>query len=200
MNRITMTGEVLWGDGITIAEDGISDNSAPMIHAYPDGSGFMVAYYYGPNPESGRIEAIGFNMNGNQTWHTQINSIIDKKTLNGRASGFHNGQNIIAWANNSTGNIYGQNIDMNGKMGPTSVNENVSSLSANIFQNGNGLIVSCEDLSQVEIISITGQSIKTVEANGNAAEINLSDLTKGLYIVRMNDANGNVMVKKTVIR
>ena len=200
MNRITMTGEVLWGDGITIAEDGVSYNSKPMIHAYPDGSGFMVAYAYGLNPESARIEAIGFNMNGNQTWHTQINSIIDKKTLNGRASGFHNGQNIIAWANNSTGNIYGQNIDMNGKMGPTSVNENESVMSASIFQNGSNLIVSADGLCQVEIISITGQSIKTVKANGNAAEINVSGMTKGLYIVRMNDANGNIVVKKTVIR
>ena len=80
----------------------------------------------------------------------------------------------------------------------TAVNENT--MSASIFQNGNSLIVSSEGLSQVEIISITGQSIKTVEANGNAAEINVSGMTKGLYIVRMNDANGNVVVKKTVIR
>lgn len=198
MNRISMTGEVLWGEGITIAEDAVFKN--PMIHTYPDGSGFMVAYEYGLNTDEARIEASGFNMDGNQTWHTQMNSVLDKKELNGKTTGFHNGQNIIAWANRSTGNIYGQNIDMNGKMGPTSVNENVSSLSANIFQNGNSLIVSCEDLSQVEIISITGQSIKTVKANGNAAEINVSDLTRGLYIIRMNDANGNVMVKKTVIR
>ena len=199
INRITMTGEVLWGDGITIAEDGISDNSAPMIHAYPDGSGFMVAYYYGPNPESGRIEAIGFNMNGNQTWHTQMNSIVDKKALNSRASGFHNGQNIIAWVNQSTGNIYGQNIDKNGIMGPTaSVPENA--MSAEIFQNGSSLIISAETLSQVEIISMTGQSIKTVKANGNAAEINVSSFTPGLYIVKMDDANGNVLVRKTVIR
>ena len=47
---------------------------------------------------------------------------------------------------------------------------------------------------------MTGQSIKTVKANGNAAEINVSGMTKGLYIVRMNDANGNIVVKKTVIR
>lgn len=80
----------------------------------------------------------------------------------------------------------------------TAVNENA--MSASIFQNGNSLIVNADNLSQVEIISITGQSIKTVEANGNATEINISGMTKGLYIVRMNDANGNVTVKKTVIR
>lgn len=296
MNRITPTGEVLWGEGLLIADDNGFEYTDAKIDAYPDGSGFMVSYMNGPYGGT-PIEALGFNMDGNQTWRTHINTIQDAKTGAENSSGFLNGQNILVWTNQADGNIYGQNIDMKGTLGPiahetcyppfnlqgeyfwneenetfgtlitweapetqplsynlyrvedeavinidgtltsyfdevpmgdytyrltavyedceseyaltpdgadhitvtvTAVNENT--MSASIFQNGNSLIVSAKGLSQVEIISITGQSIKTVEANGNAAEINLSGMTKGLYIVRMNDANGNVVVKKTVIR
>ena len=202
-NRITTTGELLWGEGKLIA-----DNEEewyflrPTIDAYPDGSGFMVSYQKTPMYDLYyyTFEAYGYDMEANQTWHTQICSVPDFRIYLGNTSGFHNGQNIFVWVT-SDGFLYGQNIDMNGTMGPTaSVNENGSSLSASIFQNGSNLIVNADNLSQVEIISITGQSIKTVKANGNAAEINVSGMTKGLYIVRMNDANGNVVLKKTVIR
>ena len=296
LNRITPTGEVLWGEGLLIADDNGYEYTDAKIDAYPDGSGFMVSYMNGPY-DGTPIEALGFDMDGNQTWRTHINTIQDAKTGAENSSGFHNGQNILVWTNQDDGNIYGQNIDPKGTMGPvaqeicfppvnlqgeyfwneengafgtlitweapetqplsynlykdedaaiinidgnltsyfdevpmgdhtyrltavyedceseyaltpdgadhitvtvTAVNENA--MSASIFQNGNSLIVSSEGLIQVGIISITGQNIKTVEANGNAAEINVSDMTKGLYIVRMNDANGNVVVKKTVIR
>ena len=296
LNRITPTGEVLWGEGILIADDNGYEYTDAKINAYPDGSGFMVSYMNGPYGGT-PIEALGFDMDGNPAWRTHINTIQDAKTGSENSSGFHNGQNILVWTNQTDGNIYGQNINMKGIMGSfapalcfppvnlqgeyfwneengafgtlitwetpetqplsynlyraedeavisidgtltsyfdevpagdytyrltavyedcesdyaltpdgtdhitvtvTAVNENA--MSASIFQNGNSLIVSSEDLSQVEIISIAGQTVKTTTANGNAAEINVSDLTKGLYIVRMNDANGNVMVKKTVIR
>ena len=199
-NRITPTGEVLWDEGILIADDNGYGYTNAKIDAYPDGSGFMVSYLHG-SYSAAAIEARGFDMNGNLTWNKQINSVNGHRIYAKNNTGFHNGQNILAWLNRDDGTIYGQNIVMNGTMGPTaSVNENGSSLSASIFQNGSNLIISSESLSQVEIISITGQSIKTVKANGNAAEINVSGMTKGLYIVRMNDADGNVMVRKTVIR
>ncbi|MBQ0129240.1 MAG: T9SS type A sorting domain-containing protein [bacterium] len=296
MNRITPTGEVLWDEGILIADDNGYEYTDAKIDAYPDGSGFMVSYMNGPYGGT-PIEALGFDMDGNQAWRTHINTIQDAKTGAENSSGFHNGQNILVWTNQDDGNIYGQNIDTKGTLGPiapatcypptnlegeyfwneengafgtmiswetpetqplsynlykdedaaiinidgnltsyfdevpmgdhtyrltavyedceseyaltpdgadhitvtvTAVNENA--MSASFFQNGNSLIVNADNLSQVEIISITGQSIKTVKANGNAAEINISGMTKGLYIVRMNDANGNVTVKKTVIR
>ena len=201
LNRITTTGEVIWDDGIYIY-DGYELISQKTIDIYPDGSGFMVSIDCHPNNDTQiTIDACGFDMDGNQTWHTLMNSVVDDKRISQNTTGFHNGQNIIAWTNKSDGNIYGQNIDMNGIMGPiASVNENGSTMSAEIFQNGTSLIISAETLSQVEIISMTGQSIKTVETNGNTAEINVSGFTPGLYIVRMNDANGNILVKKAVIR
>ena len=299
INRITMTGEVLWGEGILIADNDGMEYTAAKIDAYPDGSGFMVAYQHSPGGSfyETTIEAYGFDMDGNQTWHTQMNSVPTEKTDADNSTGFHNGQNILVWTNQADGNLYGQNIDMKGSMGPiapiicfppvnlqgeyfwneeneafgtlitwevpetqpisynlyriedeavisidgtltsyfdelpvgdytyrltavyedcesdyaltpdgadyvtvtvTSVGESL--MSAEIFQSGSSLIVNAKDLCQVEIISMTGQSILTATANGNAAEINVSGLTKGLYIVRMNDANGNITVKKTVIR
>ena len=303
MNRITMTGEVLWGEGILIADHDGMEYADAKADIYPDGSGFMVSYQHSPGISfyETTIEALGYDMDGNLIWHTQINSVANKKTGAENSSGFHNGQNILVWTNQDDGNIYGQNIDMSGKMGPvapatcfppvnlqgeyfwnedngafgtmitweapetqplsynlyrsenatkdetiinidgaltsyfdempvgdytyrltavyadcesdfaltpdgndyvtiivTSVDECL--ISAEIFQNGSCLIVSADALIQVEIVSITGQSIKTVTANGSTAEINVSGLTKGLYIVRMNDANGNVLVRKTVIR
>ena len=203
MNRITTTGDVLWDEGILVADHDGLPYTEQTIDTYPNGNGFMVSYNHGTSLGDlhTTIEAVGYDMNGVQTWHTQMNSDKEIKTSALNTTGFHNGQNILVWTNLNDGNIYGQNIDMNGKMGSiTSVSENGNVMSASIFQNGNSLIVSSEGLSQVEIISITGQSIKTVKANGNAAEINVSGMTKGLYIVRMNDANGNVVVKKTVIR
>ena len=44
-----------------------------------------------------------------------------------------------------------------------------------------------------------GQQVANGSARGSQT-IDVSGLTRGLYIVRMNDANGNVVVKKTVIR
>ena len=298
LNRITMTGEVLWGEGILIADNDGMEYTAAKINTYPDGSGFMVSYQHSPGISyyETTIEAFGFNRNGEQEWHTQMNSVANEKTAAENSTGFHNGQNILVWTNTADGNIYGQNIDAKGTLGVTApstclpptnlqgeyfwneenetfgtmisweapetqpisynlyrgedtpinidgtltsyfdevpvgnytyrltavyedcesdyaltpdgadhitvtvtaVDEN--GMSASIFQNGTSLIVSAETLSQVEIISITGQSIKTVAANGNTAEINVSGMTKGLYIVKMNDANGNIVVKKTVIR
>ena len=203
-NRITTTGEVLWGEGKLIDDnEGEKNFLYPTIDIYPDGRGFMIMYEkaYSIASNFATLEAYGYDMDANQTWHTQMCSVLDIRHFSENTTGFHNGQNIIAWTSEIPGNngLIGQNIDMNGQMGPTaSVPENT--MSAEIFQNGNSLIVSTEGLSQVEIISITGQSIKTVKADGDAAEINVSGMTRGLYIVRMNDMNGNVLVKKTVIR
>ena len=303
MNRITMTGEVLWGEGILIADHDGMEYAAATADVYPDGSGFMVSYQHSPGISyyETTIEAYGYDMEGDLSWHTQINSITNEKTAAENNTGFHNGQNILVWTNQADGNIYGQNIDEKGNLGTitpatcyppvnlqgdyfwneengafgtmitwespetqplsynlyrsdnaakdetiinidgaltsyfdempignytyrltavyadcesdfaltsdgddyvtiivTSVVESLNS--AKIFQNSSSLIVSAEALSQVEIISIMGQSIKTVAVNGNTAEINVSGLTKGLYIIRMNDMNGNVLVRKTVIR
>ena len=121
MNRITSTGEVLWGEGILIADNDGMEYTAAKIDAYPDGSGFMVSFQHSPGGSyyDTTIEAFGFDMDGNQEWHTQINSIPTEKTDADNSTGFHNGQNILVWTNQADGNIYGQNIDEKGTLGVT---------------------------------------------------------------------------------
>ena len=114
-----MTGEVVWGEGILIADSDDMEYTAAKIDAYPDGSGFMVSYQHSPGISyyETTVEAIGFDMEGNQVWQTQMNSIATEKTDADNSTGFHNGQNIIVWTNQADGNIYGQNIDVKGSMG-----------------------------------------------------------------------------------
>ncbi|MCQ2301664.1 MAG: T9SS type A sorting domain-containing protein [Bacteroidales bacterium] len=121
MNRITSTGEVLWGEGILIADNDGLEYTAAKIDAYPDGSGFMVSFQHSPGGSyyDTTIEAFGFDMDGNQEWHTQINSVPTEKTDADNSTGFHNGQNILVWTNQADGNIYGQNIDEKGTLGVT---------------------------------------------------------------------------------
>lgn len=198
LNRITTMGEVVWGDGICITDFYGEEYKYPMIDIFPDGSGFMVCYQYGSGYST--IEALGFDMDGNQIWHTQMNSVLDAKTFTRNSTGFHNGQNIFAWANIENGIIYGQNIDKDGNMGAfTSVEEVDNSLTANIFQRGDNLIIHGENLSHIEIINILGQIKKREAAEGELTEINVSNLKHDIYIVRVRDNFGNIYDKEIVI-
>lgn len=120
INRITDTGERLWGEGILIANDDGYRHSSSSIDVFPNGDGFMVSYLHGQTEgmTGMTLEAIGFDMNGNVTWNTTMNNVMDCKTGAESTSAFHNGQNIIAWINQGNGKLYGQNIDVNGNMGP----------------------------------------------------------------------------------
>ena len=120
MNRITETGDVVWGEGILIGADDGRPYSHAKVDTYPDGNGFMVSYMHGQTEGmmGMTIEAIGYDKDGSPVWNTTMNSVMDNKTGAEDNSGFHNGQNIVAWINQGNGILYGQNIDMNGNMGP----------------------------------------------------------------------------------
>ncbi len=116
INRITSTGEKVWGEGL-LAVDDIGDNYSDIfVDAFEDGSGFSLIYNKGNYNST--IEAIGFDMDGNQLWTKQISSSSYTRAMCDNSSGFHMGQNIIAWVNSGNGGIYGQNIAPDGTMGP----------------------------------------------------------------------------------
>ena len=120
MNRITMNGDCLWGEGKLVAgDDGIPYSNAKVDY-FPDGSGFMVSYFHGQTEGmvGMTLEAVGYDNDGNVLWHTQMNNVMNNKSGDENNSGFHNGQNIVIWTNTETGNLYGQNIDAEGNMGP----------------------------------------------------------------------------------
>ncbi|MBO7082278.1 MAG: T9SS type A sorting domain-containing protein, partial [Bacteroidales bacterium] len=89
------------------------------IDAFEYGGGFSVIYHkgLGQTGSSSTVEAQGFDMEGNQIWSTQMCSNTYSKTGDQNSTGFHSGQNIVAWVNNDSGGLYGQNIGQNGEMG-----------------------------------------------------------------------------------
>ncbi len=126
VNRITSYGEVLWGDGILVLDNGVVPCGGYNIDAFEFGDGFVVTYFKGVSQTSGSmatVEAQGFDMNGNNIWNTQMCSSNYSKTSCRNSTGFHDGQNIITWINSTDavgsgpGGMYGQNIGQNGEMG-----------------------------------------------------------------------------------
>ena len=120
MNRISETGDVIWGEGVIVGDDDGMPYSNGKVDTYPDGSGFMVSYMHGQTEGmmGMTVEAVGFDKDGSPVWNTTMNNVMNNKTGAEDNSGFHNGQNIVVWINQGNGILYGQNIDMNGNMGP----------------------------------------------------------------------------------
>ena len=119
INRITATGEKVWDEGILVA-DYVGNTYADIrVDAFEDGSGFSLIYTKdSSNPYFTTIEAMGFDMNGNQLWAKTLCSNAYRRTVCDNTPGFHLGQNIVFWVNCINGGIYGQNIGPDGTMGP----------------------------------------------------------------------------------
>lgn len=120
VNRITATGERLWDEGFLVYDNGTNDCGGLSIDAFEDGSGFAVVYYKGFQTDNGSatVEAVGLDMECNVLWNKQLCSVSYPKSSAKTSSGFHMGQNIVAWVNSSNGGIYGQNFTPDGAMGP----------------------------------------------------------------------------------
>ena len=117
MNRITSTGEKVWGEGILVADYFGESYSDIIVDAFEDGSGFCIIYNIGDGYYS-NVEAIAFDMDGNQLWTKILSSGVYPKAMCENSTGFHLGQNIVAWVNSANGGVYGQNIGPDGTMGP----------------------------------------------------------------------------------
>lgn len=116
MNRINSTGERVWGDGILVADYIGSTYSDILVDAFEDGSGFSLIYNVGGYTST--VEAKGFDMNGNLLWTKQMSSNTYARAMCDNSTGFHLGQNVIAWVNSTNGGVYAQNIGPDGTMGP----------------------------------------------------------------------------------
>jgi len=119
INRITATGERVWGEGILLADYEGYSYSDILVDAFEDGNGFTVIYTKSTsNPYFTTLEAIGLDKNGNQLWTKTLNSTAYRRTVCDNSTGFHLGQNIVTWVNAVNGDMYGQNIGPDGTMGP----------------------------------------------------------------------------------
>ena len=120
VNRITATGERVWDEGILLADYVGVTYSDILVDAFEDGSGFSVIYAKSSPSNSyfTTVEAMGVDMNGDQLWTKTLNSSTYRRTVCYNSTGFHQGQNIVAWVNCIDGGMYGQNIGPDGTMGP----------------------------------------------------------------------------------
>jgi len=63
----------------------------------------------------------------------------------------------------------------------------------------NSLNVSADnEISEISIVSLVGQSLRTVTVNSNSKTITLNDLVSGQYLVRIKLANGQIETQKFV--
>ena len=117
MNRITTTGERVWGEGILVADYIGVTYSDIMVDAFEDGNGFTIIYNKGDGYNSS-VEAKGFDKDGNLLWTKTLSSRDFPRAMCENSTGFHMGQNVVAWVDGSNGGLYGQNIGPDGTMGP----------------------------------------------------------------------------------
>lgn len=119
VNRITPTGEKMWGDGIMVADYVGVPYGNLRVDAFEDGSGFSVIYEKADSNTgyTSTVEAIGMDMELNTLWTKTMSSNIYARSFCSNSAGFHLGQNIVAWVNSSNGGLYGQNIGTDGTMG-----------------------------------------------------------------------------------
>ena len=50
----------------------------------------------------------------------------------------------------------------------------------------------------VQVFSITGQLVKSFDKKSNEYEFNISDLNKGIYMVKATDDNNRLMTMKLI--
>ena len=117
MNRITATGERVWDEGILVADNDGSNYSEIKVDAFEDGSGFSIIYKKSNSYSDEVVMAKGYDMEGNQIWDKTISSSSYSRSVCDNSTGFHMGQNIVAWVNSANGGVYGQNIGTDGTMG-----------------------------------------------------------------------------------
>ena len=118
MNRITATGERLWGEGILVADNDGANYTEIKVDAFEDGSGFSIIYKKSNSYSDEVVYAKGYDMEGNQIWDKTMSTSSYSRSMCENSTGFYMGQNIVAWVNSTNGGVYGQNIGPDGTMGP----------------------------------------------------------------------------------
>lgn len=123
INRINLDGDVLWGDGIRVIDNGNAPCHSIRVDAFPNGDGFMVSYMRQNSGwgESSIIEAKGYNNDGGLKWEKEMNNVNSWKVAAENTTGFHNGQDIMMWVNHDGGGLFGQNIGTDGTMGEITI-------------------------------------------------------------------------------
>ncbi len=193
VNRITTTGEKIWGDaGYKLVPTAEQILSSIMIDAYPDGTGASIVYSYAPLTYDYTIHAMGIDSEGARLWTTDICTTPSFVSPCDFTSGYHNGQTIIAWQDGRDDGtaLYGQNLRPDGKLGPSGegLNEEVDNKVV-VYPNPvkNTMILNgVEAGTQVRIYDVTGSEVMNFVYEG--LNVNVENLANGIYLLRTNDS------------
>ena len=113
---------------------------------------------------------------------------------------------FVAWNDGNTDNprtiVVTGNATYIASFGPATGIEDNATPEIAIYPNPTSEFInisSSEPISSIEIISITGKTVAQMEIGSDNATLNVSDLSNGMYFVRiLGSENNNVSVKKFV--
>jgi hypothetical protein len=86
---------------------------------------------------------------------------------------------------------------------PVAINKVVNNYTYRIFPNPANEVVNIGNLKNVvslEFINICGQIIKNIQVSSADIQVQISDLEKGVYLIRTRDISGKVDINKLVVR
>ncbi len=126
--KISSAGERLWTDS------GKKFIEISPLDVYPYDAGnsdneLVIFYEENPSGSNAKIKAIGIDPDGNYIWPNSIVDIcsLSSSKVHTTTSDFHDGQWITAWEDNRNGgsDIYGQNLKLDGTLGPVNFSGSV---------------------------------------------------------------------------
>lgn len=189
VNRITSTGQKLWGDGILVADNNGSFYSNVKVDAFEDGSGFVVIYtkYNQINSINSTVEAVAMNMQGDTLWTKTISSSEYERAMCRNTTGYNRGQDVVAWVNSSDGGLYGQNIRPDGTLGPEIEPDPDPDPDpeTGIAERANDVVINVQ-----YIFNMLGQRVNVTDLN---------ELTPGIYVLQGQTEDGRLVNKKVLI-
>ncbi len=146
------------------------------------------------------VENIGFVDNNDKAWHS-----IDVSLANmGDDITLTNGQKAAFWIElpasgvSGDGNVIIDNIAITDNSTPTTIDRTALSDNIKVYPNPTSDIIKvvAMDVTQVVLMNLTG---KTLYQSSSVGEINVSDFPKGLYILKIEVASGEICAKKVMV-
>lgn len=195
------------GGGGYIFNNTVDATAYEYIHVdiFLDGTSFPVRFRFGvntptftgsvsPNPTNALYTAQpGWNsINLKFSDLVSLLGTLDMTTLNG--FGFFNKSGYAR-------NIYFDNMYLYTTTPSTGVDDVLSGVRVSTFPNpviSQVLVESATGIKTVEVISLTGQKVKTVNGIGNRFHVNLTDNASGVYMLQVLLENGQTVTRKIV--
>jgi len=186
-----------WFGTMSVAPDGRIDAIWLDTRDAPPGSDSS-ALYYSFSSDQGKTWSVNEKLSSSFDSHTGYpdqNKMGDYFDMVSDSSGAH-----LAWANTFNGeqDVYYSHIV---PYTSTGVNEISGNTRIKIYPNpvtGTLVIRGLENDSRVEIYTILGEKVHSINSSGTTCEIDISARPAGIYFLKIIDRNGSAIVKKIV--